>query len=135
MKLSKNKILIIGFILWPIIIAIPQFNLYYFEGLLTGKLNYGEVPTQFYLGLVSGLFAALIFWVLSILLAKLITLVRKKELRGSIAFFYITLFLFAIMLLTQGKSFFRALNLDETKVNKTRDRIKQHEARDSNMNK
>lgn len=62
MALSKKSIIIIGFILWPFIIAIPQFNLNYSTGLLTGELNYGEIPSQFYLGLISGLFVALFFW-------------------------------------------------------------------------
>lgn len=62
MRLSKNKILFIGFILWPLIVAIPQFNLNYSLGLLTGKLNYGELPLEFYMGLISGLFGALFFW-------------------------------------------------------------------------
>ena len=107
MRLSKIKILVIGFILWPLIIAIPQFNLNYSTGLLTGKLKYGEIPFQFYAGLASGLFAALLFWGISILLAKLITKVRKKESKGSTTFLYITLFFFALMLLTQGKIYMR----------------------------
>jgi hypothetical protein len=40
MRLSKSRILLIGFILWPLIVAIPQFNLNYTPGLLFGKLNY-----------------------------------------------------------------------------------------------
>jgi hypothetical protein len=124
MGLSKNSILIIGFILWPLIIAIPQFNLNYTSGLLTGKLNYGEIPSQFYAGLVSGLFAALFFWGVGILVAKVITKVRKKELRGSTTYFYITIFFFALMLTTQGKNFYAALTLDEGKVKETRELIK-----------
>jgi hypothetical protein len=135
MLLSKKTILLIGFILWPIIIAIPQFNLNYSSGLLTGKLSYGEIPSQFYLGLVSGLFVALIFWGISVLLAKLITKVRKKELKGSTAYFYITIIFFALMSLTQGKMFYTALNLDEAKVNETREMIEQYEALEVNKNK
>lgn len=129
MGLSKKGTLIIGFILWPLIIAIPQFNLNYYSGLLTGKLNYGEVPSQFYAGLVSGLFAALFFWGAGILVAKVITKVRKKEIRGSITFFYITIFFFTLMLITQGKNFYAALTLDEDKVKETRELINQHESR------
>ena len=135
MRLSKNTILLIGFILWPIIIAIPQFNLNYSTGLLTGKLNYGEIPPEFYAGLISGLFGALFFWGIGILVAKVITKVRKKELRGSTTYFYITLFFFALMLITQGKNFYKALTLDEDKVKETRELIKQYESREANKYK
>ena len=128
MGLSKNNIIIIGFILWPIIIAIPQFNLHYTTGLLSGKLNYGEIPSQFYLGLFAGLFSALFFWGLGIMIAKVITKVRKKELRGSTTYFYITIFFFFLMLITQGKNFYTALTLDEDKVMETRELIKQYES-------
>jgi hypothetical protein len=135
MKLSKIKILIIGFILWSLIIAIPQFNLNYSTGLLTGKLKYGEIPSQFYAGLIAGLFAALLIWGISILLSKLITKVRKKESKGSITFLYITLFFFALMLLTQGKKLYAALNYDEVKVNETRELIRQYEMREEKNRK
>jgi hypothetical protein len=135
MKLSKIKILIIGFILWSLIIAIPQFNLNYSTGLLTGKLKYGEIPSQFYAGLIAGLFAALMIWGTSILLAKLITKVIKEELKGSITFFYITLFFFVLMLLTHGKKLYTALNYDEAKVNETRELIRQYEMREQNNRK
>jgi len=129
MGLSKNIILIIGFILWPLIIAIPQFNFNYPSGLLTGKLNYGEMPPEFYAGLVSGLFSALFFWGMGILVAKVITKVRKKELRGSTTYFYITIFFFSLMLITQGKNFYKALTLDEDKVKETLELIKQYESK------
>jgi hypothetical protein len=135
MGLSKNSIIVIGFILWPLIIAIPQFNLNYSSGLLTGKLNYGEIPSQFYAGLASGLFAALFFWGMGILVAKVITKVRKKELRGSTTYFYITIFFFSLMLITQGKNFYTALTLDEDKVKETRELIKQYESRETNKYK
>ena len=130
MGLSKNKILLIGFILWPVIIAIPQFNLNYSIGLLNGTLNYGEIPSQFYLGLVTGLFAALFFWGISVLIAKLITKVRKAELKGSIVYFYITLFFFTLMIISQSRGLYRALTLDENNVKETRELIKQYESRE-----
>jgi hypothetical protein len=132
MKLSKINILLIGFILWPLIVAIPQFNLNYTPGLLTGKLNYGEIPPQFYLGLVSGLFAALFFWGLGILVAKVITKVRKKEFKGSTTYFYITVFFFFLMLITQSENLYTALTLDEDKVRETRELIKQYESGETN---
>jgi hypothetical protein len=135
MRLSKIKILIIGFILWSLIIAIPQFNLNYPTGLLSGKLKYGEIPSQFYAGLIAGLFAALLIWGISILLAKLITKVRKKESKGSITFLYITLFFFAFMFLTQGKKLYTALNYDEAKVNETRKLIRQYQMHEENNRK
>ena len=135
MKLSKNKIVLIGFILWPIIIAIPQFNLNYFSGLISGRLNYGEIPYQFYLGLVSGLFAALLFWGISILVAKVITKVRKDELKGSTTYFYVTLFFFALMVITQGHNFYKAFTLDENKVNEVRELIQQYELNEDTINK
>ena len=131
LRLSKNKILIIGFILWPVIIAIPQFNLNYSSGLLTGRLNYGEIPSEFYLGLVSGLFLALFFWGISILIAKVITKFRKKELRGSTIYFYTTLFFFTLMIISQSRGLYTALTLDENKVKETRELIKQYESRES----
>ena len=134
-RLSKNSIIIIGFILWPIIIAIPQFNLNYSSGLLNGKLNYGEIPSQFYAGLASGLFAALFFWGIGILVAKAITKVRKKELSGSTTYFYITIFFFTLMLITQGKNLYTALTLDEDKVKETRELIKQYESSETNKYK
>ena len=130
MRLSKNKILLIGFILWPVIIAIPQFNLNYSIGLLNGTLNYGEIPSQFYLGLVTGLFAALFFWGISILIAKLITKVRKVELKGSIVYFYTTLFFFTLMIISQSRGLYTALTLDENNVKETRELIKQYESRE-----
>jgi len=130
MGLSKNKILLIGFILWPAIIAIPQFNLNYSIGLLNGTLNYGEIPSQFYLGLVTGLFAALFFWGISILIAKLITKVRKVELKGSIVYFYTTLFFFTLMIISQSRGLYAALTLDENNVKETRELIKQYETRE-----
>lgn len=132
MKLSKTRILLIGFILWPLIVAIPQFNLNYTPGLLTGNLNYGEIPPQFYLGLVSGVFAALFFWGLGILVAKVITKFRKKELRGSTTYFYITMFFFSLMLITQSKNLYIGLTLDEDKVRETRELIKQYESGETN---
>jgi hypothetical protein len=130
MQLSKNKILIIGFILWPLIIAIPQFNLNYYTGLLTGKLNYGEMPMEFYLGLISGLFSALLFWGVGILSAKVINKVSRKEPRGSIIYFYITMFFFALVIITQGKNFYIGLSIDENKVKEDREMIKQYESRE-----
>ena len=130
MRLSKNKILLIGFILWPVIIAIPQFNLNYSIGLLNGTLNYGEIPSQFYLGLVTGLIAALFFWGISILIAKLITKVRKVELKGSIVYFYTTLFFFTLMIISQSRGLYAALTLDENNVKETRELIKQYETRE-----
>jgi hypothetical protein len=132
MRISKNTILIICFILWPAIIAIPQFNLNYSTGLLTGKLNYGEIPVEFYLGLISGLLGALLFWGVGVLVARLINKAKRKKLRGSIIYFYITLFFFALMLITQGKNFYTALTLDEKKVNEARELIKQYESREEN---
>lgn len=132
MGLSKNKILLIGFILWPVIIAIPQFNLNYSIGLLNGTLNYGEIPSQFYLGLVTGLFAALFFWGISILIAKLITKVRKVELKGSIVYFYTTLFFFTLMVISQSRGLYTALTLDENNIKETREMIKQYETRELN---
>ncbi len=131
LRLSKNKILIIGFILWPLIIAIPQFNLNYSSGLLTGRLNYGEIPSEFYLGLVSGLFVALFFWGISIFIAKVITKIRKVELRGSTIYFYTTLFFLTLMIISQSRGLYTALTLDENKVKETRELIKQYESRDS----
>ncbi len=132
MRISKNIILIIGFILWPAIIAIPKFNLNYSTGLLTGRLNYGEIPVEFYLGLISGLLCALLFWGAGVLVARFINKVTRKELRGSIIYFYITLFFFALMLITQGNNFYTALTLDENKVNEARELIKQYESREEN---
>jgi hypothetical protein len=128
MRLSKIRILLIGFILWPLIIGIPQFNSNYTPGLLTGKLNYGEIPPQFYLGLISGLFAALFFWGMGILVAKVITRFGKKEFRGSTTYFYITIFFFSLMLLTQSKNLYIGLTLEEGKVRETRELIKQYES-------
>ena len=79
--------------------------------------------------LTAVLFAALFFWGVGILVAKVITKVRKKELRGSTTYFYITIFFFALMLTIQGKNFYAALTLDEGKVKETRELIKQHESR------
>ncbi len=132
MRLSKNTILLIGFILWPLIIAIPQFNSKYSTGLLTGKLEYGEIPPEFYVGLISGLFGALFFWGIGILVAKVITKFRKTELRGSITYFYITLFFFSLMLITQSKNFYIAITLDKDKVKETRELIKQYESSEEN---
>ena len=129
-KLSKIAILIVGVILWPLIIAIPQFNLHYSTGLLNGTLNYGEIPKEFFLGLASGLFAALLFSGISILLAKIITAVRKKELKGSTTFFFVTLLFFVLMLITQSKRLYSALKLDEKKVNETRELIKEYKIRE-----
>lgn len=127
MRFLKNKTLLIGLILWPITIAIPQFNLNYTTGILNGKLNYGEIPPEFFLGLISGLFAALFFWVIGIMVSKVVAKVRKKEIRGSTIYFYITLFFFALMLITQSNSFYRALTLDKDKVNEARELIKEYE--------
>ena len=129
------KILLIGFILWPIIIAIPQFNMYYTSGLLSGKLKYGEIPLQFYAGLFAGLFAALLMWGFGILVANAITKVRKSELRGSTAYFYITLLFFTLMLITQGKDFYTELNFNANQVKETREMIKKYESSKENMNK
>lgn len=127
MQLSKNKILLICFILWPLIIAIPQFTSNYLNDILFGRLNYGDIPEEIYAYLFSGVFAALFFWVISILLSKVITKIRKKEVRGSITYFYITIFFFALMLITQGKRFYTILTLDEAKVKEVRELIKQNE--------
>ena len=132
MQFSKTNILIIGFILWPIIIAIPQFNLHYAPDLLSGKLNYGEIPVQFYLGLIAGLFSALFFWGISFLISKLISKIRKKEIITSITFLYITLFFFAVMLISQSKSFYLALTFKESKVKEARELIEQYESREKN---
>jgi len=92
MNLSKKSILVIGIILWPLIIAIPQFNLHYSTGLLNGTLNYGEMPNEFFIGLATGLFAVILFWGISFLLAKMITAIRKKELKTSFTFFLLHYF-------------------------------------------
>ena len=78
-NLSKAQIIIIGFLLWPLIIAVPQFTNNYSVGLLDGTINVGQIPSQFYIGLFSGLFAALVFFGLSYLLSKLHLLFREKK--------------------------------------------------------
>ena len=134
MSLTKKTILILGFILWPLIIAIPQFNLNYIPGLLNGKVKYGEIPYQFYMGLISGFFISFIFWGISILISLLITKIRKVETRGSLTYFYITLFFLAGMLITQGKTFYIALTLEEEKVITVREMLKNYKSNESIRN-
>ncbi len=125
---SKSRKIIFGFILWPLIIAIIQFNLNYQTGLLNGKLKYGEIPDEVFLGLFSGLFGAFVFWGLAIILAKIISLIAKKEFKGSTIFFIGTLFFFSIFLITQTKSLYDSLSLNETKVKEAREMVKKYEA-------
>jgi hypothetical protein len=127
MKLSKSTKIIVGFILWPLIIAIPQFNSNYATGLLIGKLNYGEIPVEFYLGLVSGIFAALLFWGLSLLLSKILFAITKMSFKESTIFFVLSIIFFSLTLLIHGNNLYKAFSLDEKKVNAARELLKQHE--------
>ena len=126
---TKSTKLIIGFILWSIIIATPQFTYHYTNGLLNGKLQIGEMPIELYSGLVSGLFAALIVWGASILLASLISTISNKSLKGSSLFLFISLFFFTLMIITHGKNVYYALTLEGTKVKEARELIKDYNSK------
>jgi hypothetical protein len=128
MKIKNKLILLVGFILWPLIIAIPQFNANYAPGLLNGTLKYREIPAQFYIGLISGIFASGLVWILSFIIANLVTKGRNKEDSRSIIFISLTLFFFAFMLFSEMTDLLRALNLDEQKVIEARELIKQYDS-------
>ena len=121
--MKKVYKIILSFILWPLIIAVPQYNLYYASGLASGKLQFGETPVEFYLGLVSGIFGALMFWGLAILISKVISKINKKEFKSHNLFFIISLVFFAITIFTQGEKLYKSLTLEESKVREVQQRI------------
>lgn len=126
-NLSKGIKIILGFILWPIIIAIPQFNYHYSTGLLNGQLEFGEMPVELYLGLISGLFAALLVWGIGLIIALVTNSIKKEgNYKGSSTFFIITIVFFLLMLFTQGGNFYKTLTLEEDKVMESREKIKEY---------
>ena len=121
--MKKVYKIILSFILWPLIIAVPQYNLHYASGLASGKLQFRETPVEFYLGLVSGIFGALIFWGLAILISKVISKINKKEIKSYNLFFIISLVFFGITIFTQGENIYKSLTLEESKVREVQQKI------------
>lgn len=127
MKLSNRKIFIIGFVIWPLVIAIPQFNTKYSLGLISGKLSHGQIPVEFYLGLFSGVFVSLVFLGLGYTISSLINRIFKITTKGPTVYLYITCFFFTLLIITQSVTFFRLINLDKEHVRKLRERIIEYE--------
>lgn len=96
--------------------AINNFANYYFVGLLNGDLEYGEIPRQVYEGLFVGIIVAFIFWGISLLFARLISLITKKKTEGSKIFLIITLLFFCLTVLSQRKNVYHALTIDKKDV-------------------
>ena len=132
MNYFKNKNILIGIFLWPLIIAIPQFNMNYSTGLLSGKLEYGQIPNEFYFGLFAGIIGSLFFLGAGILVLRLCKRFGVKDMNGPKIYLYITLLFFTIMLLTQGKDFYNLLTLDEIKVKEARQLIIDYESNNTN---
>lgn len=132
MNYFKNKNILIGIFLWQLIIAIPQFNMNYSTGLLSGKLEYGQIPNEFYFGLFAGIIGSLFFLGAGILVLRLCKRFGVKEMNGPKIYLYITLLFFTIMLLTQGKDFYNLISLDEIKVKEARQLIIDYESNNTN---
>ncbi len=104
----------------------------YSTGLLSGKLEYGQIPNEFYFGLFAGIIGSLFFLGAGILVLRLCKRFGVKEMNGPKIYLYITLLFFTIMLLTQGKDFYNLLTLDEIKVKEARQLIIDYESNNTN---
>ena len=124
--MKKIYKIILSFILWSAIIAIPQYNWHYTAGLITGKLKYGEIPVEFYLGLFSGLFGALLFWGLAILITKLISRTKFKDVQSHNLFFGISITFFVFVIYSQGEVLYKALTLEESKVREVQQMVRDY---------
>lgn len=127
MKISNRQIIIIGFVIWPLIIAIPQFNAKYSIGIISGKLSHGQIPVEFYLGLFSGILASLFFIGIAYLISSLTNRIFKKNTKGPTIYLYITCFFFTLLILTQSVTFIQLIRLDKEHVKKIQEKIIEYE--------
>lgn len=125
-KLSKKTKISLGILFWALIIAIPQFLINYTTGLLSGKLSYGQIPVQFYLGLISGVIFGAIFYFILKGVIKLLIKFGGLNIDVVNAFFMITGILLMIMFLLQGNNLYVALTLKEENVRDAQQLIKSY---------
>jgi cobalamin biosynthesis protein CobD/CbiB len=122
MKKNKTLMIIFGLIMWPIIIATPLVISEYLMGLAKSELKFGEIPeAQLMLGIMSGLFGALIFIGISYFIAFII----KKIVSGAHIFFVITCLLTVLFIATNGKKVIDVLSLEKDNVEIMQKRIQE----------
>jgi uncharacterized membrane protein (UPF0182 family) len=130
MKTRKNILMILfGFVMWPIIIATPRVVNAYVQKLITSEIEFREIP-QFELmtGLLSGVFAALIFIGISYLLAFIVSKFRKNStFNGATMFFIITCLGTLLLVTSYGSKVIEALSFEKENVENIQDRIKKLE--------
>ncbi|TBH70693.1 hypothetical protein [Aquirufa antheringensis] len=125
-KLSNKTKISLGILFWALIIAIPQFLVNYTTGLLSGKLIYGQIPVQFYLGLISGAIFGMIFYFIVKAVIKLLIKFGGLNIDVVNAFFMITSILLIIVFLLQGNNLYVALTLKEENVRDAQQLIKSY---------
>jgi len=124
---KKILCFIFGLIMWPIIIATPPVISAYFQGLLKSELELGEIPKSILmLGLISGLFTALIFIAISYLIAFIIKKFKKSALiNGPFVFFIITCLLTVLFISSYGKTAVDVIKLEKDNVEMMKKIIKE----------
>tara|TARA_B100000242_G_C43048254_1_gene489427 strand:- start:1481 stop:1873 length:393 start_codon:yes stop_codon:yes gene_type:complete len=127
MKKNKTLMVIFGLIMWPIIIATPLVISEYLMGLAKSELKFGEIPeAQLMLGIMSGLFGALIFIGISYFIAFIIKKIKKSSIvSGAHIFFVITCLLTVLFIATNGKKVIDVLSLEKDNVEMMQKRIQE----------
>lgn len=125
-KLPNKTKFSLGILFWAFIIAIPQFLINYTTGLLSGKLSYGQIPVQFYLGLISGAIFGVIFYFIVKAVMKLLIKFGGLNIDVVNSFFMITSILLIIVLLLLGNNLYVALTLKEENVRDAQQLIKSY---------
>ena len=137
MKYKNILMLTFGLIMWPIIIATPRVVDSYFIKLAKSEIAFQEIPrADLWIGIFSGLFAALLFIGFSYLLALIISLIKKSSIINGPNIFFIATCLFTILLIKRyGGKVKTALLLERDNVEKIQDKIKEFEHNSENDNK
>lgn len=131
MKLNGSIKVLLAFVLWALIIATVQFNLNYSIGLMNGTLEHHEIPPQVYLGIGSGLFGGLIFLGISVLIAKLASVLFKTKITTATAFISVTSVIFVFMLFTQAGTLLESWSITEEQVMEFRERLDEYKQQQS----
>lgn len=124
--MKKYYIFIIGFLLWPIIIATPFVVNAYVSKLSTLEIEYGQIPeSDLILGLLSGFFASFIFIGLSYLISNIIYFFNKStKIVGSKIYLILTILSFLLLTISYGGKTYDALTLEKDNVEAIQNRIK-----------
>jgi hypothetical protein len=122
----KKLMIVIGFIAWPIIIAVPHTINVYVSKLLNSEIKFQELPqVDLALGLVSGLLLAFLLIGISYFLAYLLTEKKERNIfNGPFIFLVITCLGIILLTFSYGKRLVDTLGLEKENVEIIQKRLK-----------